>query len=296
MRTAMTIPIVRAIVTALALATIVAKGAGFEYVRLGELGVLQFAKCPAGTFLMGPNRQDYAKFDNVRVTRVKLDEFSIAITEAPQSLWEATTGIGSFQDFLRRRHVDHMPNDIGPQLPIFGLSYYEAIHFCELLTSSARLQRAIPNELEIRLPTEAEWEYACRAGTNTLFSFGDRLESQMANVRKPGLGKLAVVDKFPGNSWGILSMHGNVAEWVIDAYSAYPLESNNPVRLQYYDIRRPKNLVRGGAFECVSGAAESRARTAVVPWKRTRTIGFRFVLARPIPVTGPVGSNSTFWD
>ena len=94
-------------------------------------------------------------------------------------------------------------------------------------TEIARNSGELPAAWEFRLPTEAQWEYACRAGTTTATAFGDRLSSKQANFKGkpyngaepgPSLGRAARVGSYPSNAWGLHDMHGNTFEWCRDWY------------------------------------------------------------------------------
>src|SRR5213079_3360694 len=101
-------------------------------------------------------------------------------------------------------------------------NYAEAVDFCRKLTEKGRASGELPGEWEFRLPAEAQWEYACRAGTKTATSFGDALSSTQANFAGkpyngaevgPSLGRAAKVGSYPANAWGLHDLHGNVYEW-----------------------------------------------------------------------------------
>lgn len=121
----------------------------------------------------------------------------------------------------------------GNEYPVGNVNFAEAEDFCQRLTGMARQSGDLPAGWEVRLPTEAQWEYACRAGTTTATSFGDRIDSTQANFlgdkpynggkMGPVLGKATVVGLYPANPWGLCDMHGNTCEWCRDWY-----HSKNP--------------------------------------------------------------------
>ena len=116
--------------------------------------------------------------------------------------------------------------------PVEQVSWEDAVEFCQRLS-------ALPEEKKAgrvyRLPTEAEWEYACRAGTKTAYSFGSQLNGRQANcdgtvpygtdMKGPYLKEKSAVGTYPANAWGLYDMHGNVWEWCSDRYGAYPAGS-----------------------------------------------------------------------
>jgi hypothetical protein len=111
----------------------------------------------------------------------------------------------------------------GDRHPIYYVSHSDAFMFCRKLTDQERNTGRLPKGWEYRLPTDAEWEYACRAGTTTATAFGDQLDSTQANFngdwphngapKGPRLGKAVPVGSYPPNAWGIHDMHGNVGEF-----------------------------------------------------------------------------------
>src|SRR4030095_12322226 len=107
------------------------------------------------------------------------------------------------------------------------MNFAEAEDFCKKLTDRAHTSGELPANWEFRLPTEAQWEYACRAGTTTATSFGDKLSSTQANFQgkpyngadpAPSLKRTTTVGSYPANPWGLHDMHGNVFEWCEDVY------------------------------------------------------------------------------
>jgi len=143
------------------------------------------------------------------------------------------------------------------------------------------------------LPTEAQWEYACRAGTTTATSFGDKLSSKQANFKGkpyngaepgPSLGRVAKVGSYPANAWGLHDMHGNTYEWCRDWYHAKLPGGVDP------DLSSTKGtpnrdgtfsrVRRGGAW-CDDGlACRSALRLRFEPERRYDHIGFRVVAVR----------------
>jgi formylglycine-generating enzyme len=115
----------------------------------------------------------------------------------------------------------------GDDFPVYTINFAEAEGFCQKLTKQARAAGELPADWEFRLPTEAQWEYACRAGTTTATSFGDSLSSRQANFQGkpynggaegPSLKRAAPVGSYPASAWGLHDMHGNEFEWCRDWY------------------------------------------------------------------------------
>lgn len=172
---------------------------------------ITFAYCPPGSFLMGSDHPAAAEFTDERpVHRVTLSQgFYAGIHPVTQAQWRAVMGTDP----------SHFKGD---DRPVEEVSWEDAQLFCTLATVSARLA--------IRLPTEAEWEYACRAGTTTEFHFGDVISDRLANYNyreswngsprwwTTGHAETTAVGMFPANPWGLFDCHGNVWEWCEDLY------------------------------------------------------------------------------
>ncbi len=128
-----------------------------------------------------------------------------------------------------------------------------------------------------RLPTEAEWEYACRAGTTTPFYFGERINTDQANFDGNGIEGVCrdeptPVGSFPANAWGLHDLHGNVNEWTGDWYGGYPSgEAVDPHGPEEGDSR----VVRGGSFYNTGIGVRSAYRNWYVPTTRRFQLGFR---------------------
>jgi formylglycine-generating enzyme required for sulfatase activity len=170
---------------------------------------MQLVPIPAGEFLMGsledcPLCDTEEEFQHpVRITR----PFMMGMHQLTQEQYECVT----------RENPSHFKGD---ELPVEHLSWKEARRFCEMLSS-------LPSERQAgrryRLPTEAEWEYACRAGTTTPFNTGNSLEPDQARfsfTNRSSPKQTAPVGTYPPNAWGLFDMHGNVSEWTSDWFSA----------------------------------------------------------------------------
>ena len=184
-------------------------------------------------------------------------------------------------------------------LPVTDISYSQAVSFCSHKTNWAHQNGLLPNGFIYRLPTEAEWEYACRAGNSGVAGLddGENLSGMIANINggNPGnlIGrkdylinrkKLIPIDrdspKFAANAWGLHDMHGNVMEWCYDYYGYY---SNDQVSLDPIGpIRGTKRVLRGGSFLRPAQNARSAARESLEPSWRGSEIGFRVVLGYPL--------------
>jgi len=157
--------------------------------------------------------------------------------------------------------------------PVVHVTWAQAAAFCDWLSKK--------DKKPYRLPTEAEWEYACRAGSKTAFSTGDALDGTQANLK----GTILSVGTYPPNAWGLHDMHGNVAEWCLDWYGPYDAADQvDPVGRSDGDAR----VVRGGNF--LMGNARfcrSANRSGQLPEDPGRATGFRVVQGE-LPATAPL--------
>jgi formylglycine-generating enzyme required for sulfatase activity len=171
--------------------------------------------------------------------------------------------------------------DFGTDLsrPVELVSWNDAAAYCAAFTKQERAAGRIPLNCIYRLPTEAEWEYACRAWTSTRFSYGD--DPGMVNFTKYGWftenssnTTHAVGQKLP-NPWGLYDIHGNVWEWCLDWYGKYPGGSAvNPTG----PATGSNRVVRGGNMSFVADTARSASRFAFPPNYISFNLGFRIVL------------------
>ena len=195
-------------------------------------------------------------------------------------------------------------------LPVSRVSYSQVVTYCWEKTQRARLNGSLPAPLVYRLPTEAEWEYACRAGTLGVCGLGEGnfLSGENANIngsqrgyiidQRPksqfsdGGSFLSIFKKgfapireespsYPSNKWGLFDMHGNVLEWCYDFYGTYP-EGNHTRVDPIGPIRGSHRIVRGGSFIRTAHESRSAKRSSYEPSYRGSEIGFRYVLGLPL--------------
>jgi formylglycine-generating enzyme required for sulfatase activity len=181
----------------------------------------------------------------------------------------------------------------GDDLPVGNVNFAETETYCQRLTARARSDGSLPPGWEFRLPTEAQWEYACRAGTKTATAFGDSLSSTQANFRGkpynggapgPSLNRATPVGRYPANAWGLHDMHGNTFEWCRDWYHLRLPGGRDPdlyaaeataTRSEHGDISRVR---RGGCWSDEGWPCRSAFRARFEPARRYDHIGFRVVL------------------
>ena len=158
--------------------------------------------------------------------------------------------------------------------------------FCRKLTEQERTAGRLPTDWEYTLPTEAQWEYACRAGTTTATAFGDRLSSTQANfdgnypynaaAKGPYLERTTEVGSYAANAWGLCDMHGNLYEWCRDWYDKQLQASDDPVGPASASYR----VLRGGRWSSHGRYCRSAHRTSDDPSYRVNLDGFRVSISR----------------
>jgi formylglycine-generating enzyme required for sulfatase activity len=236
---------------------------------------LEAVLIPAGRFKMGSPESERGRDSDEGPLRdvVIPAPFYMGRYEVTQEQYEAVMGQNPSQ--FR-----------GPRHPVESVSSFDAQEFCE--RASRRLGR------EVRLPTEAEWEYACRAGTMTPFSTGDRISSGDANLDgRVGYGgsgdgayrgKMVDVGTFPPNGFGLYDMHGNVGEWCADFYDPRAYDSSGAMAVPF-SPSRPERVWRGGCYNDPPRRCRSANRDHYNPGGRDSCRGFRVVLPLEAPPT-----------
>ena len=159
----------------------------------------------------------------------------------------------------------------GDKLPVEMVSWNDAVAFCEALNKQERKRG-----WEFALPTEAQWEYACRAGTTTVYSWGNNITPQLANFKDSGLNKTVEVGSYSANPWGFFDMHGNVWERTADAWGTYASGAQtDPFNAGASGSNR---VHRGGSWLGTGTSLRSANRPNGGPSNRETNIGFRVAL------------------
>jgi len=238
-----------------------------------------------GTFLMGSPGDEYDRDFDETQNEITVSSFLIGMYQVTQKEYRS----------LMKKNPSHFKGD---NLPVDSANWFNAIEFCNRLSKRDGLEPAYRyDELNViwdrnangyRLPTEAEWEYACRAGTTSPFSTGDNITSDQANfngdfpyVNEGHLVYLettTAVGSYPPNPWGIYDMHGNVFEWCWDWHDYY-------VHRQYFNPVGPDSgrnrVIRGGSWTNGGYVLRSAYRGIYIPSSSNERIGFR--VARNAP-------------
>jgi uncharacterized protein (TIGR02996 family) len=229
---------------------------------------MRFACIPPGTFLMGSPPTEKERNDDETQHRVTLTKgYFLAVYPVTQAQWQKVMG--------------NNPSDFkGDDLPVEQVSWEDCREFCQKLSERDGKQ--------YRLPTEAHWEYACRAGTTTPFYFGETISTDQANYNGDdvyGAGKegeyrykSTPVGSFPPNAWGLYDLHGNVEEWCACwAYRIRDYETGDitdPVGPSSGEYR----MLRGGSWYQIPSKCRSAYRCKASPGYRHQLVGFRLCL------------------
>ena len=248
--------------------------------RLEKDLVIQMILVPGGVFVMGsPEDESGRNGDEGPQHEVEVAPFFMGRYLVTQSQWRFVVGLPQ----VRRRLRSDPSYFKGSDRPVERISGYDAEEFCGRLAQHTGRP--------YRLPSEAEWEYACRAGTKTPFSFGETITTELGNYdgnytygdgpKGKRRGGTTPVGQFPANAYGLLDMHGNVREWCADhwhdSYEGAP--RNGDAWLS--DLDDAKRVIRGGSWSGHPWGCRSAARYLFNPGHRHVNIGFRVVCSPP---------------
>jgi len=268
---------------------------------LGDGVSMELVRIPAGEFVMGSLE---GSRDEMPLSRVKIEKpFWMGVTEITNRQYQQFDP-DHFNGFLDQHHKDHTTPGYpvsDPDMPVIRVSWQEALEFCKWLSEKTGL--------EVSLPTEAQWEWACRAGAAGAMNYGgiDTDFSRHANLADYSIRLLAVsgvnprpianpspyedflpkdprfndnarimtkVGSYSANPWGLKDMHGNVSEWTLSAYKPYPYSENDGRNDLTGDWMR---VVRGGSWRDRPKRATSSFRLMYEPYQKVFNVGFRVV-------------------
>lgn len=264
--------------------------ADFDGESAGQQREVQGVKlcwCPAGSFTMGSPPSEPERRPGENQVSVTLSHgFWLGKYEVTQGDWKRIAGK------LPGDFTAELPED--DDLPLGNVNFAEAESYCAQLTTKCQQAGELPAGWEFRLPTEAQWEYACRAGTTTATSFGESIGSKQANVRGdkpynggevgPTLGKAAKVGSYPANPWGLCDMHGNTCEWCRDWAHLRNRGGVDPDLHDALELATPSQngarsrSRRGSCWADDAWASRSAFRQRFEPERRYDHIGFRVAL------------------
>ncbi len=268
-----------AILLSLAIIHVAVAQDGKDYTN--SLG-MRFVRVAPDSFIMGTGneapkaRADWTErdYDEAPAHRVKFSKvLYVGVHEATNAQYEAFDP----KHKALRGQKNGSTND---DHPVVHVTWHEAVAYCDWLSKK--------EGKPYRLPTEAEWEFVCRAGTATKFHTGDHLTADQANVGSSKDAKLRAVGSFPANAWGLFDLHGNVAEWCHDWYGAYEAdEQTDPVGRAdgHARVVRGWSILR--AILDPTRYARSANRSGHLPEDANAYTGFRVVLGE-MPKTKPL--------
>ena len=255
--------------------------AGNFPVDLGGGAAIEVVRIPGGSYERGSPPDEAGRFtDESPVMTVTVPEFYLSRYEVTRAQWRAVAAMAKVE-------IDLPADPAGPgddQLPVDNVTWAQATEFCARLSRHARRP--------FRLPSESEWEYACRAGTATPFAFGPTLSPEVANYdssvaygkgpARPGRGAPVAVGRLGlANAFGLSDMHGSVWEWCLGVYhdtweggptdgSAWTTGGDARVR-----------VCRGGAWNSLAADCRSASRNAVGVYDSPASVGLRVAMGGP---------------
>ena len=223
-----------------------------EVIDLGKDVKLEMVLVPAGKFMMGSPASEKSRSADETQHEVTLTKpFYMGKYEVTQEQWEAV--MVNNRSFYR-----------GPKLPVTSVSWKDCQEFIKKLNAKTNGG--------YRLPTEAEWEYSCRAGTTTAYSVGDKITPKDANYRDSKIGEPVAVGSYKPNAFGLYDMHGNVWEWCEDWKVDYQAGAVTDPKGPATGERR---VLRGGSFNFYVWNTRSSFRFNLSPTSRYLFYGFR---------------------
>ena len=235
---------------------------------------------PAGRFVMGTPKEekDRRPHEGPQHTLQITKPFYMGAYEVTQEEFEKILGKEKNSSYFKK-----VEGQDTRRFPVENVTYDEAVLFCQKLSEQDAEKIA---GLEYRLPTEAEWEYACRAGTMTVFYLGAKLSSTQANFngwhpygkaeRGPYLERPTTVGSYRPNPFGLYDMHGNVYEWIADFYEK-DYYGKSPLQDPKGGPSGPYRCLRGGSWRNVGSLLRAGDRYYDRPDRRHEDHGFRVV-------------------
>jgi formylglycine-generating enzyme required for sulfatase activity len=234
---------------------------------------MMLVEIPPGRFTMGSSTAEVSRSDDELLHDVEITRpFFLGQTEVTQQQWRTVMG----------NAPGHFTG-CGPRCPVENVSYTDVQRFLDKLNAHT------PQTLRYRLPSEAEWEYACRARTTGPFSTGENLTTAQANYngRQPYGAfpagefrqKPTPTGTFPLNPWGLADMHGNVWEWTSDWYGPYS-EGRAANIDPHGAVSGDKRVIRGGSWFFDANSARCALRYTHAPQDKGFSLGFRIAADR----------------
>jgi formylglycine-generating enzyme required for sulfatase activity len=221
--------------------------------------------CPAGRFKMGsPESEPQRSSDENQVDVEITKGFWLGQTPVTQQLYE----------YVMQENPSHFQGH--PQRPVEKVDWTMSTRFCNQLSELLRGRDQLPQGVQFSLPTEAHWEYACRAGTKTAYSFGHLVShlSQYGWFDGNAAGETHEVGQKQPNPWGLYDMHGNIWEWCSDWYVGTLSGGQDP----WVPSSGSDRVNRGGSWNDYASDCRSAYRSRYSPVSRGSNLGFRLAL------------------
>jgi formylglycine-generating enzyme required for sulfatase activity len=232
---------------------------------------MKLVRIRPGTFKMGSPADEKDRAKNEQQHEVQISKpFYLGIHEVTQKQFRQVMGKNPSAFCASGEEKDKVKGMNTDDFPVDSVSWHDAVQFCRKLSALPAEKKA---RREYRLPTEAEWEYACRAGTRTPFAFGATLSPSQANFAK-SRGRPMPVGSYKPNAWGLYDMHGNIWEWChdiadMDYYARSPRKDPQGAAAGIARVQR------GGAWLAPGRACRSAFRAWGWPNRRRSHVGFR---------------------
>jgi formylglycine-generating enzyme required for sulfatase activity len=230
-----------------------------------------FVRINGGTFTMGTPAHERRFDDEGPQHQVTVSGFYMGKTEVTQKEYQEV--MGTNPSYFK-----------GDNLPVENVTWYDAIEYCNRLSQKEGLTLAYTrngdsvtwnrNANGYRLPTEAEWEYACRAGTTSAYNTGANISNIIGWYKDNSGNKTHPVEEKPANAWGLYDMHGNVWEWCWDWFGIYPSSSQIDPAGTSLGVGR---VIRGGGWNSTAVSLRSAIRSSYAPSGWINFLGFRLV-------------------
>jgi formylglycine-generating enzyme required for sulfatase activity len=232
-------------------------------------------KIPDGVFTMGSLADESGRAGDEFPHEVRLTRpYYMGLMPVTQELWHA----------VMNNHPSYFD---GHDRPIEQASWVDALVFCNELSQMSDLAPCYeighhsvkwlgPDVIGYRLPTEAEWERACRAGTQTITSVGHSVDPSQGNMARRHGPLTTPVGTYAPSDWGLLDTHGNIWEWCFDAYGDYGnAQGDDPCVVSQHDLR----CARGGSWDSDLHECRAASRAHYSRWSRRNTVGFRLAMS-----------------
>jgi formylglycine-generating enzyme required for sulfatase activity len=243
---------------------------------------MSLVRIPAGAFTMGSPENEKHRGDDEQQHEVAITKpFRLGLYEVTQEQYEKVMGANPSHFSAKGGGKQRVDKKDTSHHPVERVSWQDAVEFCQKLSAK--------EGKTYRLPTEAEWEYTCRAGAKTVFHAGNDFNSNLANINGliyssygkqeagPFYRSTVPVGEYKANAFGVFDMHGNVQEWCADWY-AEDYYKKSPKSDPAGPAEGMERVLRGGAWPSSAKACRSAGRHHLAPEEKSYTTGFRVVL------------------